>query len=183
MTEDERKFAYYGIRERHSFQSLAGTTPEIGIIAESSVTGKSRWDVLFISGCSIFLSELKIRDHKSNKYREWVFEKIKYDDLMKACNSERARTSGVTPVFITFFRDCVVGWDVSLLTDSDFHTEHLRHQSVNGNTKKKDKSVTYLEIDDALFVEYYVTDKQLLDRISKRKYAEQFPDFPLPDGI
>lgn len=154
LQDNQVKFVYYSIRERLAFQDLAKMI-KLNVSEISDEDGYESWDVIFRThkGQSC-VSEIKVRRRASTEFDTWIFEKAKFDGL----NQVVARAGGlkIKPVFIVFFTDCTLIWDVSEIKKDDFNTSVLRASSVDGNDTLTDKEVVYLKPSDATRIEYQV---------------------------
>lgn len=181
LDEKDRIFTFYSVRERVNFSSWSLKKGNVEITNVTPFESKEKWDVCcrsastgYVTSITNMIVEIKIRNHFSDKYEEWIFEKIKYDELMKLSSTEKAKRNNLIPVFVVFFKDIVVGWDVSKILQSDFKIEELRETSVNGAEKKVNKEVAYLKIKDGMFMEFFETNKYILNNKSKEVYYQFF---------
>lgn len=183
IPEDQKAFVFYSIRERISLVEWSKPNKDIHMIDFSKVEWNScmGWDAVMKSGSTYFLMEAKNRDHYHTRYSDWIFEKKKFDCLMKELDTDKARQNGTIPLYINFFKNKVVGWDVSNLKSEDFEERMLICKTVNGSSKKEIKLVTQLLIKDALFIEDFETNKQRLNEKAMLVFDVMFPgnDFKL----
>lgn len=175
LPNDQAKFIYYNIRERQAAFQLPEADELIKITHVSPDTGFTSWDCVLTSGSTTAVAELKVRKKFSDSFDDFIFEKIKYDELIKCTNTDKAKRNGVKPFFIVFFFDCIAVWDISSLSEKDFKQEVLRATSVNGNEDKKEKTVTYLKLSDAHIIKYQL-DYDKLNLNAKTVFKYKYPN-------
>ncbi len=171
IKDDQVKFVYYSIRERMAFNQLT-TKLNLVVTEISEEDSNESWDVVFRTNKGqTCVSEIKVRRKSSTDFPDWLFEKKKYDGLMNVV--AHAGNLKVKPVFITFLNDCVLMWDISHIKPEDFNSQELRATSVNGNQETKQKDVVYLNIKDAIKIDYQI-DMAKLDLRAKYVFEYKY---------
>lgn len=175
LSENQAMFTFYNIRERQAANQLQEADELIRITHISDEESYTSWDVVLTSGATIAVAELKVRKKFSDSFDDFIFEKIKYDELKKCTSTDKGKRNKVKPFFITFFFDCIAVWDITNLKDDDFKPEVLRSTSVNGNKDKKEKLVTYLKLEDAHIINYQL-DYDKLNLNAKTIFKYKYPN-------
>lgn len=184
LDDNNKNYIYYSIRERQAFIEWSRQKPDIKLTHISKVEGNEKWDVIFKSGTSFnFLTEIKLRKKYYNDYgyenNGWLLEKNKWDELIKLSQSEKGKQNNIIPLYLNFFKDKIVGWDLTKIKKEDFveadYSINTVNQINNEITKVKTKAVTYLLNKDAIVIENYKMDIDSIDYKSKTIFQFLFP--------
>jgi len=87
------------------------------------------YDVLFVSGGTEWLGEIKKRECNSNKYPDYILEKKKVDTIKLNFPSKKI-------MYINFFDDTTLLWDITNINQK-VHTKYLPKTTSGKNTKIK----------------------------------------------
>lgn len=175
LNEDDARMTYYSIRERLAAIELAKEL-NLDITNMSDEEGKESWDIIYNKDNMTNIAEIKVRKRFSTDFdgKKWIFEKIKYDALIKLINSKEGIAFNLQPKFIIFFFDKVAIFDVNQIKEENFFIEELRASSVNGYQNKKPKQITHLDLANANIIDYQL-DYDKLNINAKNIFKYRYP--------
>jgi len=168
LNEDEYKYALAATIERQSIINL-NSFNDFEITHISKIEGYDGWDVIYQSGSTINLCEIKVRQKFLSMYNSFVIEQTKYDKLMELVNTEKAKKNNLQPIYMNFFFDGCVIWNLNQL-EVEFKLMDMPNNSQNTKYIKA-KPCASLNINDGYIIKY---DTQFEERQKEAKTIMKF---------
>ena len=128
----------FAIRERMMFDEYAANDPFINWKYFTKVEGYDAWDLCIESAGTTYICEVKVRNKNLSQYDDFYIEQIKYDALKKITSSDRAIKKGTRLLYINFFHDGVIFWELDKI-DPKFSLNNMKSNTFSGKAKKIDK--------------------------------------------
>ena len=174
LSEREARRAYFGMRERfagiemckHMNWNITGFSDELGF---------EPWDINFIGtgpDAGMNVCEIKVREHYSSDFPDWILEKRKWEDIANISNIVSSLRTKRKYVHILY--DMIVVWDLDKVKKEDFIIEYLASETIYGTNNKKDKEVAKLLIEKGMIIDYKL-DYTKLASDAKAAFTWRYP--------
>ena len=156
-------FHLAALNERLILMDLAAHSNKFKVKSYTSFSGFEHYDAIILSANQQFKLEVKIRNHTSNTFKLWLFEKQK----IKA------------DYYLLVLNDLAYIWHVPPLVNKIYKDEMKRAHSVNGDKTKELKRITYINPNESetlpfkLDKDYYhIASRIAFLRLFKEEYEE-----------
>lgn len=130
------------IRERLMFKEFRNRQNDFKIKHISFVEEADSWDVIYLSGQTEYLAEIKTRDKKFQDWDQegWILEEYKYNAL---CELQKKSKRPLKKTYVNIFKDAVVIWDLDSI-ELQFIDRECKVMTVE-NKGKRNKKVALLK--------------------------------------
>lgn len=118
-------FCIAGIQERLLMKYLTHINPNIQVTHVSDETSQDKWDFVMVSARTMnCLVESKVREGYSiMTHSTYFIEPDKYDFLLEKTKTPKAQKNGLKPIYVNFYKDGVVIFDLNNHLDLKFNHE------------------------------------------------------------
>jgi hypothetical protein len=151
ITNQEYKFFSASTTERQCIIHL-NSFQDFKITHISKIEGYDSWDVVYVSGGTNNLAEIKVRNKFIDGYPDYIIEEKKYNELIRLTSTEKGKNNNLQPVYINFFFDGCVIWNLNEV-ELEFRMMDMPDNSQTTNYTKS-KSCALLRPKDGHIIRY-----------------------------
>lgn len=171
INQKQVSFTKASIRERLCFKAFQQKRNDFTITHFSPSESNDGWDVVFISGGTQYVAEIKVRECFSRTFDKdgYILEKTKFDRLKQLISSDKAITNKVQSLYVNFFFDGCAVWNLEDI--SPVWSELSLPKTSKGNQVKTNKQVAFLKLENLFIGGYdYPAIENQADILFNQKY-------------
>ncbi len=134
------------LRERILLSEFLKLKKDFTILHTTKVDSDKKYDAVIMSGGTEYIVEIKVRLNIEplKSYLGYVIQKDKYDYLMS-----QYKEKGLTPLYINFFRDGIVIWNLLNIDEPKWNTNLFQQNNIDTERALVEKITADVQLIDA----------------------------------